>query len=133
MMNEFIIVPLKKVGDVEFGMERSKVREIFGEYKEFKKNKFSKNTTDSFKFFHVYYDENDKCEAIEFFEKVTLKINDITIFPATYKEACDNLKKIDEYIKIEEDCCTSCNESISIYAPAGEIESILFAVKGYFD
>lgn len=132
-MNEFIIVPLKKVGEVEFGMARSKVREICGEYKEFKKNKFSKNTTDSFKSFHAYYDANDKCEAIEFFEKVTLKINDIAIFPATYKEVCGYLKKIDKNIKIEEDGCISCSESISIYAPSGDVESILFAVKGYFD
>jgi hypothetical protein len=131
-MSEFVIVPLKKVGDIEFGMDRSKVREILGEYKEFRKNKFSRNTTDDFKICHVYYDINNKCEAVEIFEKVTLKINNTIIYPAAYKEVCNFLKELDEDAELEEDSCTSFKKAISIYAPGGEVESILIEAEGYF-
>ena len=57
-MKKWIIVPNKKVGDIEFGMKRKTVREVIGEeYKEFKKNIFSKNTTDDYGEFHVYYNK----------------------------------------------------------------------------
>jgi len=49
-----------------FSLDRETVRrKENGEYKEFRKNKFSKNTTDDFGAFHAFYDETDRLEAIE--------------------------------------------------------------------
>ena len=62
------IVPLISVGKVEFGMPRTEVRQIFGEFSEFRKSELSKNTADAFSFCHVYYDNNNCCEAIEIFD-----------------------------------------------------------------
>ena len=83
-MDNWIVIPMKKVNDIEFGMERSEVRKKFTiPAKEFKKSKFSKRTTDDFGSCHVYYDKNDKCEAVEIFDDVMVYINDKKIFPTT--------------------------------------------------
>ena len=38
-------------------------------------NEFDINTADNFGFCHVFYDENDKCEAIEIFDEVEVYVN----------------------------------------------------------
>ena len=54
-MSKFVINSLKSVGNIKFGESREEVRKEYGDFKEFKKSKYSKNTTDDFKSFHVYY------------------------------------------------------------------------------
>ena len=60
--------PLESVGDVKFGMTREEVRSIFGDAEEFKKDPDDDITTDDFGFCHVFYDEDDRCEAVEIFD-----------------------------------------------------------------
>lgn len=67
-MEKFNIYPYIGVGSIKFGDARSNVRTLFGDYKEYKKSKFSRNTTDDFGTFHVFYDTNDCVEAIEFYK-----------------------------------------------------------------
>ena len=55
------VVPLQEVNGVKFGMHRNEVRAILGEAREFKKSKFSKNTTDDFGYCHVFYDTDNQC------------------------------------------------------------------------
>lgn len=131
-MKEIIIEPLIKVGNITFGMPRSQVRELLGEYKEFKKSKLSSNTTDAFKECHVYYDSNNECEAIEFFGDVILKIGEDLIFPNEFDIICKLLKKRDTNIEIEMDSCTSIKDSIGVYAPGGKVQAILFGREGYY-
>ena len=132
-MYELIVEPLMNVGDVYFGMSREDVRKILGGYTEFKKNKYSENTTDDFKFCHVFYDKENKCEAIEIFQEVKVKIGDIEIFPGDLKEAVNYLRNIDEKLEIDNVGCISKNKSIGIYAPYSKMESILFGKKDYYD
>lgn len=131
-MNTITVELLRKVGDIYFGMSRLQVRDIMGEYKEFKKSKFSKNTTDNFDICHVYYDLNNKCEAIELFGEVNIKIGEEIILPNKFDKVCSILSKIDKEIEIEVDGCTSINYSIGVYSPNGKVESILFAKEGYY-
>ena len=70
-----------------------------GEYTEFKKTKFNKNTTDDFGFCHVFYDDNDCCEALELFENAEVEYNGKLIFPSTKAEIVNIIDDIepDEY------------------------------------
>jgi transcriptional accessory protein Tex/SPT6 len=132
-MYKWTIEPTKKIGKIIFGMEKKEIRDIFSEYKEFKKTKYSKNTTDDFGLFHVYYNKENKCEAVEIFEDVEIFIDNNKIFPGTILNAINILKKRDTNIEIETDSCISVELSIGIYAPNGQIESILFGKEGYYD
>jgi hypothetical protein len=129
-MDNWIAQPLNGVHNIKFGMDRKDVRKLFcNEAHEFKKSKFSKNTTDDFGIFHVYYDKNDKCEAVEIFNDVNVSIDGRIVFPIeviSAKEVVGDFEEVDgSYI--------SKKSSIGIYAPSGKMESILFGIKGYYD
>ena len=128
-MDNWIAIPMKKVNDIEFGMERSEVRKRFAvPVREFKKSKYSKRTTDDFGSCHVYYDGNDKCEAVEIFDEVAVYVDDKKIFPVTVEE----VKKIIPDLVEEEDSYISEKLSIGIYAPDDKMESILIGCEGYY-
>ena len=128
-MDNWIAIPMKKVNDIEFGMERSEVRKKFAvPVREFKKSKYSKRTTDDFGSCHVYYDWNDKCEAVEIFDEVAVYVDDKKIFPVTVEE----VKKIIPDLVEEEDSYISEKLSIGIYAPDDKMESILIGCEGYY-
>lgn len=126
-MIELKAVPLQSVGDVSFGMAREEVRKHFGQFTEFKKNQFSKITTDAFDFCHVYYDEQNRCEAIEIFGAKVL-INDQTVFPSSLNE----LKKIFPNAVEEYGSYVDSSISVGFYAPDDNVESILFGSNGYY-
>ncbi len=128
-MDNWSAQPLIEVNGIEFGMNRKEVRKVLsGEVREFRKSKFSKSTTDDFGTCHVYYDNNDKCEAIEVFGDVTVSIADKVIFPSDIK----TIEKMISDIAEEDGSYISKQLSIGIYAPNGKMESILFGAKGYY-
>ena len=96
--------------------------------REFKKSKYSKRTTDDFGSCHVYYDGNDKCEAVEIFDEVAVYVDDKKIFPVTVEE----VKKVIPDLVEEEDSYISEKLSIGIYAPGEKMESILIGCEGYY-
>lgn len=128
-MVKWTATPLQEINGVKFGMPRSEVRAVLGgKYKEFKKSKFSKNTTDDFGYCHVFYTSDDKCEAVEVFSECEVSINGKLVFPleiSSLKEQIDDL---------EEDTGSYISKklSIGIYAPDGTPESILFGEAGYY-
>lgn len=129
-MENWIAKPLIEVNGIKFGMERKEVRKRFsGNVREFKKTKFSQNTTDDFGICHVYYDENDKCKAIEVFDNVMVSIDGKVIFPININV----LKTMISDIFEEDGSFISKQKSIGIYSPDGKMESILFGIKGYYD
>lgn len=130
-MNKWIAKPLVGVNNVLFGMPREDVRKTLNlGYKEFKKSKYSKNTTDDFGICHVFYDVDNRCCAIEVFNDVEVKISETIIFP----KSLDILKTLaSDLEEVENGNYVSKSYSIGIYAPSGKMESILFAGEGYFD
>lgn len=126
-MDKINAQPLSEVNGVKFGMKRDAVRQIFGEAKEFKKSKFSKTTTDDFGWSHVFYNINDECEAIEVFDR-EVAVNGKVIFPADIASA----KEIFPDLKEDNGSFVSTSKSIGIYAPSGNMESILFGSAGYY-
>ena len=124
----FDAVPTVSVNGVAFGMSREKVRSLLGTAAEFYKGKDAVNTTDNFKFCHVAYDENNKCEAIEIFDESEVYVNGSLIFPTDFETA----KKVIEDFEEDDDGLISISKSIGIYAPCGDMESIVFGKEGYY-
>lgn len=127
-MNVLIAVPLLGVNEAKFGMKRDEVREVFGKAREFKKSKFSKNTTDDFGFCHVYYDQEDKCEAIEIFAEVEVVIDGKKVF----SEGLEILKSMFSDFEEDDGGFISKRYSIGIYAPYNKVESILLGRGDYY-
>lgn len=131
-MNKIDVIPLVQVNGVKFGMKRSEVRAILGEATEFFKTETSTTLTDDFGYCHVFYDNNDECEAIEIFDEVEVYIDDKLIFP-TDKEAAFNMFKSDFDDLIQDDeGLISYKYSIGIYAPDEDMESILIGRENYY-
>ena len=124
----FDAVPTVSVNGVKFGMSREKVRSLLGTAAEFYKGKDAVNTTDNFKFCHVAYDENNKCEAIEIFYESEVYVNGSLIFPTDFETAKKVIKDLEE----DDDGLISISKSIGIYAPCGDMESIVFGKEGYY-
>lgn len=122
------VVPTRKVGEVEFGMSREEVRALLGDATEFYKFEDDSNTTDDFGFCHVFYDQDNTCEAIEIFSEAEVFCNDALIFPTDFiaaKKAIPDFEEDDEGL-------ISYSQSMGIYAPDGDMESILFGKTGYY-
>ena len=83
----FDAVPTVSVNGVTFGMSREKIRSLLGTATEFYKFADDVNTTDNFKFCHIFYDENDKCEAIEIMDEVEVYVNGSLVFPTDFETA----------------------------------------------
>ncbi len=127
------VEPLRKVGRVEFGMQRSSVREILGvEFREFKKSRFCANTTDDFGFAHVFYDANNICVAIELFDECVVAVGAACLMPCDRQSFCDWLKTVDGEAEIRDMDATSVALSIGVTFAEGKVESILFAKGGYY-
>lgn len=122
------VIPMKEANGIKFGMDRQTVRSILGEATEFFKGD-SEITTDDFGYCHVYYDCDNKCEAIEFFDEAQVYINGVLAFPI---EKDVFLTKFADFIQDEEGFI-NYNCSIGIYAPYDSMESILIGKKGYYD
>lgn len=129
MDRKIVVEPLKGIDGILFGIDRGEVRKYFGNnFEEFKKSKFSKNTTDDYGYCHIFYDEDNKFEAIEFFDEVTIIIDDIIVFP----NRIEVIKKVSDDFEKDEESYISKEKSIGIYAPNDRMESILLGIKGYY-
>ncbi|MEE0264641.1 MAG: hypothetical protein UD936_03350 [Acutalibacteraceae bacterium] len=128
-MMKFNIIPNEAVGDVLFGMTREEVRGILTGFKaEFKKSIYSENTTDDFGCCHVFYDEHNKCNAIEFFEKCELIYNDVNLFELSP----DELKSIFPDMTEEYGSYCSLKSSIGAIFEEDVMDSILIGCKDYY-
>lgn len=128
-LEKWIVEPTIGVDRIRFGMSRSEICSVLGEPKrQFKKTKFSESLTDDFGSFHVFYNKDDRCEAIEIFEGIQVMVNGETLFP----QAADIVKSCPIVFTDEEDGFYSVEYSIGFYAPHGKIESITIAEKGYY-
>ncbi len=121
-------IPTKEVNGIKFGMNRQVVHSILGNSIEFFKGD-SKIPTDDFGYCHVFYDDNDRCEAIEFFDEAEVYINGVLAFPSNKD---DFMTKFDNFIQDDEGFI-SFDYSIGIYAPYESMESILIGREGYYD
>jgi hypothetical protein len=127
-MMEWNVKPAADINNIAFGTDRETVRaELGAPVKEFKKSKYSKNTTDDYGKFHVFYDADNNLEAIEIFEG-TVSVEGKKIFPGSLR----NVMSLDDSFEQDEEGCTSSKLEIGVYAPGGNIESVLIGCEGYY-
>ncbi len=128
-MAQYRVIPLVGFNNVKFGMPRSEVRNILGSpVKEFKKSKFSKNTTDDFGDFHIFYNADDQFEAVEFFKEAEIQDDKGNIFP----KSITDIKCLPYKFTNDGDSYVNKEYSIGIFAPDNLVESILFGIKDYY-
>ena len=126
---QLTITPTRNVGGISFGMDRNNVRRILpGFQKEFKKSKFSKSSTDDFGYCHVFYNTEDRCNAVEFFEGVELIYNNSNLFELSI----DGLKKVFPDLCLEYGSYISRRYSIGIVINNNKVESILVGCQNYY-
>jgi len=131
-MDKYEIKSYQGIGNINFGEDRSEIRNKLGLYKEFKKSKFSKNTTDDFRIFHVFYSAENKVNAVEFFPESNLKFCNISLFANSYKEIINQIE--DSNIEEDETGIIFKTLGFSLFSPnKDKIESILVFEKGYYD
>ena len=129
-MDKWELKPLESIGKIHFGMDRAEVRAtLSSEYREFKKTARSRNTTDDFGGYHVFYTPDNKCEAVEVFEGVIVSLNGTEIFPATIDTVKDMIPDLEE----DEGSYISPKQSICLTISSGKVESILVGQSGYYD
>lgn len=128
-MMKFDVVPNKSVGNVIMGMDRDSVRKkLAGFKKEFKKTLFSRRATDDFGYCHVFYNSEDKCNAIEFWGNVKLVYKNTNLFDLKKEELPEYFSDIKE----DYGSYISRKYSIGISYDGNKIESILIGCKGYY-
>lgn len=128
-MESIIVTPLKGFNGVHFGMLRNEVRKILGNpYREFKKTKFSKNMTDDYVTYHIYYNAEDQFEAVEFFDNVTVCDDKGIVFP---RKTVD-YAALPYHFENEEESLICFESEIGVCAPNGTVASICFGMKGYY-
>lgn len=123
-----MVIPTKSVNGIAFGTDRETVRKTFGEFREFKKGPFSKNTTDAFKDFHIYYDEDNRFEAIEIYG-ADVVVDNRKLFPG---KLSGFLSVFPDLSSEEKGYWTSKTQSVGLTAPNRKIEGVLFGKSGYY-
>lgn len=120
----FIIQPHEGVDNIHFGEPREEIRKEFGEFKEFRKSSFSTNSTDFFNDeFFVYYNDEDKVEALEF-SPVSIvvydKYNLFMLTPDQVSELMDDNDKV-----VDETGITFPSRGIEIGVEGDDVVSVL--------
>lgn len=121
--------PYNKVGNIAFNEKRSLVRTDYPNFREFKKTHISKNTTDAYPGFHVFYDSHNEVEAVEFFRGESLVLNGVNLFSLSKAEFINKFPGC-----VDEDSSLNCaKEGFMVSFAHGEVDGILVYRKGYWD
>ena len=116
--NKMIIVPYMSVGKIYFGMTRSEVQLLLGKPdRAFFKTKDSKTLTEMFLNLScfVYYNVDDKVEAIEAWNSCNIIIDKINLFREPYNSLVQKISKLDPEVKMNTDGFTSLKKGFSIW------------------
>lgn len=134
------IYPHIGIGGIELNSKREAIRHKFNQnFKEFRKTPYDVNTTDAFEFCHIYYDNENLCEAIELFEPATVVFDSFIIAEQPYEKVREYFENIDDSLDFNDAGFTSYKYGIGVFAPYADdepdepIESIIVFRKGYYD
>ena len=127
-------LPYKGAGQIKLDSAREETRKTLGTFKEFRKTKFSKNTTDDFSFCHVFYNEQNKVEAVEFFDSTEFLFKEKNLFLLSFNGLKSLLKSNSINFQEDESGLRSDAIGLSVFSPDKEkIDTILIYKKGYYD
>ena len=127
-------LPYNGAGQIKLDSAREETRKTLGTFKEFRKTKFSKNTTDDFSFCHVFYNEQNKVEAVEFFDATEFLFKEKNLFLLSFNGLKSLLKSNSINFQEDESGLRSDAIGLSVFSPDKEkIDTILIYKKGYYD
>ena len=127
-------VPYEGAGQIKLGSPRTETRKTFGAFKEFRKTKGSKNTSDDFFCCHVFYNDQDQVEAIEFFDEAEFLFKEQNLFLFAFAELVSFLKNNSVNFSEDDSGLRSDAIGLSAYSPDKQrIETILVYRQGYYD
>jgi hypothetical protein len=139
------IIPFQSVGAMEFGASPESIRAVLNSSpKSFVKGSLSDKPTATDAFdevgIHVYYDESNKCEAIEFFSPALLTFQEKELVGQPYKAVSEWLASIDANIVRDDSGLEARSLGIGLYAPDydenerpdGLVESAIVVKQGYW-
>lgn len=125
----WIIIPTVKANGIVFGMSKHELRSLLGlPIREFKKSKYSKAFTDDYGSFHIFYNSDEKCEAVEVFDAAEINVNGYVLYPLTI----DEMLALPLGFSKEDSGLVSIENSIGVYVQNGKVESITIAGKDYY-
>ena len=137
---EFKINPYVGAGTVLLGMTSEQIQNEMGVLpRKFKKIKDDEMYTDAFDGFFVYYKENGKCEAVEFFKPSDPIFQEQHLINIPFIEVKNYFDTIDDSIEMNDAGFTSLKYGIGIYAPYAEdepfepVESVIIFEHGYYN
>lgn len=137
-----LVDPYKSVGNLSFTYDRKQIRSLLNEKFEVGVKEFE-SYKDYYDYFResglfVYYDDEDKVNAFEFFEANPV-FNGMNLLTMSYHSLIDMLKSLDSELIIEYDGFTSYKFGIGGNTsddPENELampEAIIIFKKGYYD
>ncbi|HWU00037.1 MAG TPA: hypothetical protein VN229_20535 [Terriglobales bacterium] len=139
---KFDILPLKGIGEVEFGMHCDVARRLMrGEFRSFKRTPEAAFPSDYFRLEGVffYYDSDGCLEAIEFASPAKVMVRGSSLLGMPFNEALEILTSLDGKVEKEIDGAVAHQLGVTIYAPlakedaAAPVESVLAFKSGYYD
>jgi hypothetical protein len=140
---KMIIQPYIGVGNVLFGSTRNEVQKALypAQATPFNRSREEQNTSDFYKSIgvFVYYNDQEKCEAIEFGDKMELEFEAFKIFKHSYIETERFFAQYDSELDLDDSGFSSYKLGIGIYAPKCredencKIEGLIVFKEGYYD
>lgn len=124
-------IPYESIGSIKIGSSRQVVRNDNPDYREFKKNRFSKNSTDDYGVYHVFYTTSNCVEAVEVFKGVDIVLNSMVISSLSLNELISHLS--DSRMTKDSDGVNFPSYGLSVSVQRGIIESYLCYMRGYWD
>ena len=107
------------VSPIKSGMARAQVRSTLGDFNEFRKSKFSENSTDDFinSFVHAFYRENDIIKGLEIFSDSEFIVFERNLFEMSAREAKSFFEKNGADVNCNDIGFNVESLNIRIYAP----------------
>lgn len=134
-----MINPYKGFNDIEFGLSPREIeKKLKKRPRKVLKQNYDKYETDAYDDLYIYYDEEGKCEAVEFNCGAKLIFNKAKIFEKSYQDIESFIGNMDPDIEIDEVGFTSYKFGIGVYAPYkseinSKVESVIIFKRGYYD
>jgi hypothetical protein len=128
--------PYIGINEIMFGMTSLEITRLLKKTpKKFKRSQDDLYETDDYDVFFIYYNDEGKCEAIEFNSDSHIELFNVAFFSTNYEELKEKFLIIDENIIFTEDGFMSKKYGFSVYIPDELdliIESVIFFTEDYW-
>ena len=133
------ICPFVGAGALRFGMCRNEIRSALqSEYTSYLKGDDTKADAFDSLGIHVYYNDHEQCEAIEFYGPCQPVLDSVQLLDISYSKLKSQIKAIDPKLEEDDVGFISCRAGIGAYAPShmstpeASVDSVIIFREGYY-